>query len=133
MERVMTDLFDATRHKPFSNGTECDAWMSVWCEFFNHDHSITHGDPAATGEGCQIMLHAVADSNDEWRWPEAWLPEPRGSFSLPSRLICGQFQPCEQGTCDGDPHADTRSAIVAETTDWWMQNARADRGGDVSS
>ena len=113
------DLAAATKHKPFSNGTEGDAWMGVWCELCTHDHSITHNDDAATGEGCQIMLRAVADTDDEWRWPEVWLPEPRGSYSLPSRLICGQFEPCHQGRCQGDPHADIRAEIVAEVTAYW--------------
>lgn len=124
-----SSLRDATRSKPFSNGTEGDAWMGVWCEHCTHDHSITHGDVDATGEGCQIILLAAAQSADEWRWPEAWLPEPAGSFSLPSRMICGQFQPCHQGSCEGDPHADVRAAISAEVTAWWAANGSGSADG----
>lgn len=116
---INTRMAEACQSKPFSNGTEGDAWMGVWCDYCTHDHPITHNDPAATGGGCQIMLLAVAQSDDEWRWPEAWLPEPFGEFALPSRMICHQFQPCEQGDCSGDPHSEVRASIVAEVTDYW--------------
>jgi len=124
----MPTLTDATKGRPFSNGTEGDAWMGVWCEHCTHDHGISHAD-AEVGEGCQIILLAML-GGDEWRWPEAWLPEPAGSFSLPSRMICGQFQPCHRGQCQGDPHAETRAAISAEVTAFWLDNAKGNTDAD---
>lgn len=117
-------LAEATAYKPFSNGTEGEAWMGVWCEFCVHDHAITHGDDAQVdGEGCPIMRDVMWQDREEWRWPEAWLPEPHGEHALPSRMICHQFEPCHQGRCDGDPHAETREAIAAEVTAWWKEHA----------
>lgn len=114
----MTALSDATSRVPFSNGTEGDAWMSVWCTYCVHDHAI-HG-PAA-GTGCQLIGDAMFGSAEPelWTWPEAWIPEPPGSFSLPSRLICGQFLPCHEGRCTGDPAAERRARIAAEVRAEW--------------
>lgn len=51
----MSALSEATQSRPFSNGTEGDAWMSVWCELCVHDHGI-HAD---SGEpGCERMWGA---------------------------------------------------------------------------
>lgn len=118
----MTTLAEACSGRPFSNGTEEQAWMGKWCSFCVHDHGMTH---EGGGEGCGILLdYIVGDTPDGlWRWPEAWLPEPAGSFSLPSRMVCGQFQPCTEGVCTGDPHADTRAAISAEVTASWAPTA----------
>jgi hypothetical protein len=117
----MSALSEACESKPFSNGTEGQAWMSVWCEHCTHDHDISHPGATLDEPGCDLILHAMMPDFpcDDFPWPEAWLPEPTGSFSWPSRMICGQFQPCEQGDCTGDPHAEVRAAVVAEVTDYW--------------
>lgn len=114
----MSALSDATSRVPFSNGTEGDAWMAIWCSYCTHDHTI-HGPDAGTG--CQLIGDAMlgASDPDTWVWPEAWIPEPPGSFALPSRLICGQFEPCHEGRCTGDPAAEQRATIAAEVRAEW--------------
>lgn len=110
----MSALSDATNDKPFSNGTEGDAWM---------DHSM-HG-PTPTGAGsCDLILFAMMPDfpSDEFPWPEAWLPEPDdGRFFLPSRLVCGMFAPCEKDGCTGDPGADERAERMAEVGAYWSE------------
>jgi hypothetical protein len=105
---------------PFSNGTEQQAWEDKWCAFCVHDH----GAHTSFDDGCQLLLEgAYLAGTDEWRWPEAWLPEPDdGRFFLPSRMVCGQFEPCRKGDCTGDPGADERAERVAEVTDYWRRN-----------
>lgn len=111
----MTALADACTRRPFSNGTEGDAWMDKWCALCIHDHPM-HED---TGPGCELILHAYLF--DDLGWPEAWLPEPDdGSFALPPRMICGQFSPCTEGDCTGDPGAEDRAERVAEVTAYWI-------------
>lgn len=106
-----------TPSRPFSNGTEEHAWLATWCAYCVHDHEI-HEDK---GGGCDLFLHgAVLASEPEWRWPEAWLPEPDdGRFFLPSRMICAQFKACHEGGCTGDPGADERAERVVEVTAYW--------------
>lgn len=121
----MTALSDACSRHPFSNGTEGESWMAVWCEYCVHDHGASHNHESC-GDGCDLILNVLMPEfpSADFPWPEVWLPEPTGSFSLPSRLVCGQFQPCTTGDCAGDPQAATRAAITAEVTDYW-------RSGDV--
>lgn len=104
---------------PFSNGTEQEAWASVWCAYCVHDHTM-HTDE---GGGCDLFLAgAMLAGTDDWRWPEAWLPEPDdGRFSLPSRMVCSMFTPCHEGDCTGDPGAGDRSERVVEVTGYWQQ------------
>lgn len=102
---------------PFSNGTEGHAWMSKWCEFCVHDHGM-HDGVDRPEDGCDLILQAMLDHEF---WPEAWLPEPDdGSFFLPSRMICGQFSPCTEGNCTGDPGADERAQRIADVTAYWQ-------------
>lgn len=115
----MNPLAAACARTPFANGTEGDAWMAAWCQHCVHDHGMTHHD--SCGDGCDLILGAMLDQP----WPEAWLPEPDdGSFSLPSRLICGQFQPCTLGDCSGDPAPEARAERVAEVTVYWRDRAK---------
>lgn len=101
--------------RPFSNGTEGEAWMSRWCSFCVHDH----GAHDETYESCCSIIGASMTGEV---WPEAWLPEPDdGSFSLPSRMICGQFMPCSLGDCCGDPSPVGRAEQVAEVTAYWKE------------
>ena len=112
-------LSAATQSRPFSNGTEGDAWTSKWCDYCVHDHAM-HG-PNGPGPGCQILGDAMLGGG-EWSWREAWLPEPDdGRFFLPSRLICGMFKPCNEGDCAGDPGAVERAERVAEVTLYWSE------------
>lgn len=118
----------ACESRPFSNGTESEAWMGVWCEHCVHDHGM-HDDSGDLG--CDLILNSMLPDFpcDDFPWPEAWLPEPPGSFSLPSRMICGQFQPCTEGGCQGDPHAEMRAAVSAEVTaEWASVTGGSDRG-----
>lgn len=107
---------------PFSNGTEQEAWASTWCAYCVHDHEM-HEDE---GGGCELFLvGAIFAGEADWRWPEAWLPEPDdGHFYLPSRLICAKFQPCTKGGCTGDPGAVERAERVAEVTAYWKGSGR---------
>lgn len=114
----MNPLAEACTHRPFSNGTEFSAWFESWCAYCTHDHGMTHHE--GCGDGCPIILDQMVNVGPEWRWPEAWLPEPTGEFWLPSKLICGQFEPCTQQGCEGDPGADERAERVAEVTAYWM-------------
>jgi hypothetical protein len=102
---------------PFSNGTEQEAWTDKWCGYCVHDHDMHTGD----GGGCELFLvGAMLAGTDEWRWPEAWLPEPDdGQFALPSRMICAMFKPCNKGDCMGDPGAEPRTKQITEVTAYW--------------
>lgn len=114
---MSTRLAAATSGRPFSNGTEGEAWRSRWCEVCTHDHSMHGPDPE--GPGCMILVGSMVGDP----WPEAWLPEPDdGEFHLPSRMICGSFQPCTDDACDGDEWPDVRAALVASTTAWWIEH-----------
>lgn len=117
---MTTPLALACESVPFSNGTEGDAWISAWCEYCAHDHGASD-DHESCGDGCNLILHAMLGApNDEYPWPEAWMPEPDdGDHFLPSRMICGQFSPCTAGSCNGDPGAGARAERVAEVTDYW--------------
>lgn len=98
---------------PFSNGTEGDAWMSKWCQFCARDHQM-HG-PDGEGPGCGLICTAYVRE-----WPEGWIPEPDdGRFSLPSRLVCTAFVPCEP--CGGDPGAEARAQRTAEVVAYWQE------------
>ena len=113
----MNGLFvEATASQPFSNGSEGTSWMAVWCNHCTHDHAY-HG--AAGPGGCRLIGSTMFARGDDWVWPEAWTPEPPGSFALPPRLICGQYEPCTSGSCQGDPHVDLRARIVAEVHAEW--------------
>jgi hypothetical protein len=102
--------FAAACHRPFSNGTEGDAWEAKWCRHCARDHNI-HLDH---GPGCDLFATAFFDEG----WPEGWIPEPDdGRFFLPSRLVCTAFTPCEE--CGGDPGAEDRAERVAEVTAYW--------------
>lgn len=108
--------FAAACKRPFSNGTEGDAWMSAWCSYCVHDHGMHEHD--SCGPGCDLILVAMTDG-----WPEGWIPEPDdGSFSLPSRLVCTRFTACDKEGCDGDPGAEDRAERVAEVTAYWKAN-----------
>jgi hypothetical protein len=115
----MSALAEACKRLPFSNGTERRAWEAVWCDYCVHDHDVSHHDGG--GPGCELLSMLDFGGPMEGEWPEVWLPEPAGSFSLPSRMVCGQFEPCAEGDCTGDPHAERRSAITAEVRDYWKQ------------
>ena len=107
----MSRLTDACAQRPFSNGTEGDAWMGAWCRHCTHDHAMHNGE---YGPGCELIVNAYLDGP----WPEAWLPEPDdGRFFLPSRLICNRFAPCDP--CGGDPGTADRAERIAEVTAYW--------------
>ena len=113
-------LVDACR-RPFSNGTEGYSWMDKWCEHCAHDHDMHL--PNMSGPGCSIIASCMLADADDYpeAWPEAWLPEPDdGAFSLPSRLVCLHFTPCEP--CGGDPGAEARAERVAEVKAYWEAN-----------
>lgn len=109
----MSRLSEACR-VPFSNGTEGNAWMSKWCTHCANDHGMHHGN--GDQPMCEIIGQAMLRE-----WPgEAWLPEPDdGSFSLPSRLCCLAFTPCE--SCGGDPGAADRAARIDEVRAYWRE------------
>jgi hypothetical protein len=119
----MTGEMHTPPSAPFSNGTEADAWMAVWCAYCAHDHGVHHvslvADPDNT---CQLIGEAMLGARydgGQWRWPEAWTPEPPGSFSLPSRMVCGQFTPCTHDACTGDPAPAERGRRVTEVHLEW--------------
>lgn len=117
----MSGLADATKSVPFSSGTEGEAWMSKWCDYCAHDHA-SHDETYNPDGLCQVIGLAMVER--PFRWPEVWLPEPDdGSFSLPSRLICGQFEACTKGDCTGDPGAEERAERVVEVTAYWRDRA----------
>lgn len=115
----MTALSAACASHPFSNGTEGSAWMGAWCDHCTQDHGMHAG---GDGAGCALVLNSMLDfPTEENPWPEAWLPEPDdGSFSLPSRMVCLQFAPCEP--CGGDPGAKERAQRVDEVSAYWRNS-----------
>lgn len=106
--------------RPFSNGTEGEAWQAKWCEFCAHDHGLHNG-----GEDqpmCGLMGNAMFADGSEPINVEAWVAEPDdGHFYLPSRMICLRFMPCHGDGCHGDPGANDRAARVAEVTAYWRK------------
>jgi hypothetical protein len=119
----MTALGKAATGRPFSNGTEGDAWMGKWCAYCVHDH--TSHDLTFTDGGCEIVLWMMtAEQYDSY--PECLIPEPDdGSFSLPSRMVCTRFSPCTEGRCDGDPGADDRAERGAQVMAYWRERSVA--------
>lgn len=112
-------LHDRTRHIPFSNGTEGYSWMAKWCDLCTHDHGMHDG--SGSDPKCDLIGSSML-GDDVFEWPEAWLPEPDdGSFSLPSRLVCLHFSPCEP--CGGDPGATERAERIDEVRSYWRANA----------
>lgn len=112
----MSALSEACR-RPFSNGTEGDAWMSKWCNYCAHDHGLHNG-----GEN-KPMCDLIGSTMFGDVWPEGWLPEPDdGSFALPSRLVCLRFTPCEP--CGGDPGATERTERIEAVTVYWRERER---------
>lgn len=103
---------------PFSNGTEGRAWESAWCSHCRHDHDMTH--PGGTeNDGCDLMLAAMVETD---RLPEGWLDVPEGyGYHLPSHMVCLKFQPCTEGSCEGDPQAQARADQVAHVQRAWGQ------------
>jgi len=97
---------------PFSNGTEAEAWMSRWCSYCVHDHGL-HDDAAQdeTDTMCRLIADAML-GGPEWRWPEAWTPEPPGMYGLLSYMLCGSFKPCAKDACTGDPAPTERAERV---------------------
>ena len=111
---------EATRSVPFSNGTEWDAWRCRWCDYCANDHDMHW--PNSSGPGCRLIAEAmVAADMDEYRWPEAWIPEPPGRRGLPSYLICGAFEPCTSGGCEGDPAPVERAERVELVKREWAE------------
>lgn len=98
----------------FSNGTEGQAWMNVWCAHCALDHDQHEGQPMDNG-GCDLVLHMMTSDV----WPEAIVPQPPGEFHLPPLHLCGMFTPCND--CGGDPLAETRANVVAHTTAAWIE------------
>ena len=99
----------------FSNGTEGDAWMNVWCRHCAHDHDQHDGTELTNVGGCEVVMHMMTSDV----WPEAILREPEGEFHIPPLHLCGVFTPCEP--CGGDPLAETRSNVVAYVTNRWAE------------
>lgn len=97
----MSALASACASRPFSNGTELEAWMGAWCYYCEFE------------EDCALLLHAILP--DETPWPEAWLPEPTGEHHLPSKMVCLAFSPGSEG----DPGADDRAERVEEVQNYW--------------
>lgn len=112
-----------TERVPFANGTEGEAWMGVWCDYCVHDHDMHTG----RGGGCDLILMALAGAcdSDSWRWPEAWVPEPPSlGHNLPALMLCGQFEPCQRGDCEGDPHAEVRVEVTARVKAAWDEDRK---------
>ncbi len=105
-------------NRPFANGTEGSAWMSVWCGSCRHDHAM-HIENGG-GPGCEIIAGNMFLSNEPgYEWPTEWIPEPPGGFSLPSRMVCTKYAPCRGRGCHGDPQPDVRRAVIdGALADW---------------
>lgn len=83
------------KRRPFSNGTEERAWMSLWCEFCDNDHTIHDGGDA----GCELVVKYLVDEA-----PDEWIEAPEPPFFMPKVMRCTQFKACRK--CgDGGPAA----------------------------
>jgi hypothetical protein len=108
---VVTAFAEAC-HRPFSNGTEGEAWMATWCNHCARDHGLHNGGSE------QPMCDLIGSTMFGDDWPEGWIPEPDdGRFFLPSRIVCTAFTPCDD--CGGDPGAEDRAERVAEVVAYW--------------
>lgn len=110
--------------RPFSNGTEGDAWMSKWCEYCAHDHGLHNGN--GDQPMCELIGAAMFQRAGEPLNVEAWIAEPDdGEFHLPSRMICLRFTPCHGDGCNGDPAPVERAQRVQLVQDYWRNKERA--------
>jgi len=113
--------------RPFSNGTEGQAWMDVWCAHCANDHTMHSVDDREAGPegfvGCQI-IGASMIGGDDWRWPEAWIkPPPDLDNHLPSLMLCGMFTACEP--CGGDPLSEVRINVIRTVEQGWRDERQA--------
>lgn len=110
--------------RPFSNGTEGDAWTWEWCEYCAHDHGLHNGN--GDQPMCELIGAAMFQRADEPLNVEAWIAEPDdGEFHLPSRMICLRFTPCHGDGCNGDPAPVERAQRVQLVQDYWRNKERA--------
>ena len=68
--------------RPFSNGTEGEAWMAVWCD------TCTKDAPARDGryeEGCPLIVTAMVGET-----PEQWTEDRM--FTLGHQYTCADYE-----------------------------------------
>ena len=74
---------------PFSNGTEGQEWMSVWCSWCIRDH-VTHMPDGDWSNGCELIAKAlVHEPVPEWTDYSEEL-----GFTLPASMTCSKFREC---------------------------------------
>lgn len=89
---------------PFSNGTEYEEWLEVWCYRCGHDHE-QHVDESG---GCGIAFGILAYPDDPpveiqrggyrivvANGQDKVIPNERGQ--LPAAITCSEWTPCEPG------------------------------------
>lgn len=92
----------------FANGSEGDAWTSVWCDTCTHDHDQHHGSSAPDVGGCPLFLAAlVGETVPEWSVREG------APFVLPPDVVCSKYEPCSLDACSGDPQPEAREGARA--------------------
>lgn len=80
--RSFAKAMSAAEDRPaFSNATEGDGWMYVWCQ------RCTHDTPQALTEdgGCPLVMVALMQKT-----PVEWKPGPPGSLSR--KYECTEFE-----------------------------------------
>lgn len=97
--RTYDEAFAAATDKPaFSNGTEGEGWMGLWCDRCLHDrsaHTDAPADPRNNGLiGCALVAVALMS-----RTPVEWIERER--LSLGDRYHCTEFRDENDG--DGGP------------------------------
>lgn len=96
-----------TETRPFSNGTEGEAWRSLWCGFCTHDHATHDPDDPRFENGCEHLLNAVIGQP-----VEPWTMAPEGWRHLPALMTCSQFAVCGCGD-GGETAVEFRSQASA--------------------
>ena len=84
----------------FANGTEGDAWMTVWCNECANDADGT----------CPIVNRLLFEPDEV---PPEIIEQPDGEYHLPPLHLCTAYTP----GADGDPHAERRANVIAYVTE----------------
>ena len=93
---------------PFSNGTEGQEWMSVWCEWCTKDH-VTHSPDGDWGQGCPLIVQALShEPVAEWTDYSEEL-----GFTMPASMTCSKFLECKCNERTGFyPQPEPRPGVI---------------------
>ena len=86
-----------------SNGSEGEAFMSVWCAKCERDRAHREDQNA---DGCEIIALTMAFGIDDPKYPDAWIISPDHG-----RPICSAFTRDPEAPAPLDPNAVVRPLL----------------------